>query len=109
MRVLALGSAVPLSVARLAPRVFGHPLGRGLIESARARSAPAEEEPSRTGNVSINRADRRRRHPGSTGLRLGRGRRTDRQKQEAEGGSIKSRGDLRRQSSPGVLSGSIGL
>ena len=37
MRVLALGGAVHFSVARLAPIFVGHPPGRGLTKSVRAR------------------------------------------------------------------------
>ena len=42
---LALGCAVLPSVANPAAILFGHPRGRGLIESARAQSVLGQHKP----------------------------------------------------------------
>ena len=65
-------------------RIFvGHPLGRGSIESAHARSMLAQDEPRRPSRITISRAERR-------------GSEANRQKRKDRGDSI--RGDLIRAS-----------
>jgi hypothetical protein len=96
MRVLALESVALLSVARLAPIFSGHPLGRGLIVSARAQTVLEQDEPRRTSKGAISHAERRRptlpiSGPETTALVrcIGRGNEKEMQK------GVRSREDLR--------------